>query len=185
MALATIRAPADVRVVSEDLLQLFNQQVTNELEASQLYLAASVWFDQADMIGMSKFMRRESDDERHHAILFIDFANKRNMHIRLDTVQAPDADWATPEEVWEDLLEGEKENTQALLKVADAAQKSQDHAMVAFLMPFHMEQVDSEDKLRTIVSKVRDENKTPGLLRQLDSELGLESSSHGGQTKSA
>jgi len=36
------------------------------------------------------------------------------------------------------------------------------------------EQVDSEDKLRTILSKVKEENQTPGLLRQLDTELGSE-----------
>jgi hypothetical protein len=35
-------------------------------------------------------------------------------------------------------------------------------------------QVDSEDNIRTILAKVRDENKTPGLIRQLDSELGQE-----------
>jgi len=37
-----------------------------------------------------------------------------------------------------------------------------------------MEQVDAEDKISTILAKVKDENKTPGLLRQLDHELGLE-----------
>lgn len=49
-----------------------------------------------------------------------------------------------------------------------------DHAVTTFLMPFHMEQVNAEDQLRTIVAKVCDENKTPGLLRQLDYELGSE-----------
>jgi hypothetical protein len=38
------------------------------------------------------------------------------------------------------------------------------------------EQVNSEDNLRTVIAKVGDENKTPGLLRQLDSELGQEAS---------
>ena len=35
-------------------------------------------------------------------------------------------------------------------------------------------QVESEAKISTIIAKVSDENKTPGLLRQLDHELGLE-----------
>jgi hypothetical protein len=33
-------------------------------------------------------------------------------------------------------------------------------------------QVNEMDKLRTILAKVKDENKTPGLIRQLDTELG-------------
>ena len=40
------------------------------------------------------------------------------------------------------------------------------------------EQVNSEDNLRTIVAKVKDENKTPGLIRQLDFELGQNGGTH-------
>ena len=84
-------------------------------------------------------------------------------------------DWATPEDLWEDVLASEIKNTQSLLKLNDAAASCHDHAVSSFLMPFHIEQVNSEDNLRTILSKVRDENKTPGLLRQLDTELGHQS----------
>lgn len=170
---ATLQPTSSIRVASDELLDLFNQQVTNELEASQLYLAASIWFDQRDLTGFSKYMLAESNDERSHALQFIEFSNKRNIPLKLESIQAPDvSSWNTPEQVWEALLDAEKENTLALLEVADAAVNCQDHAVNTFLMPFHMEQVDSEDKLGTILAKVRDENKTPGLLRQLDSELG-------------
>jgi ferritin len=49
-------------------------------------------------------------------------------------------------------------------------------SLTRFLLRFDQEQVNSEDNLRTILAKVRDENKTPGLLRQLDYELGQEAS---------
>lgn len=124
-------------------------------------------------------MRRESNDERGHALEFIDFANKRSIPIQLEDIEAPDSDWASPEELWGDVLQAEMDNTESLLAVGDAAAACSDHAVTTFLMPFHMEQVNSEDNLRTIVAKVRDENKTPGLLRQLDSELGQEAASHG------
>jgi hypothetical protein len=39
-----------------------------------------------------------------------------------------------------------------------------------------LEQVESEDHLGTILAKVRDEKKTPGLLRQLDGEIGADKS---------
>lgn len=78
--------------------------------------------------------------------------------------------------MWQDLLQAEEENTQALLQFASAAQKCEDHAITAFLQPYHLEQVESEDHLGTILAKVRDEKKTPGLLRQLDGELGADKS---------
>eukprot|EP00591_Stephanopyxis_turris_P000525 CAMPEP_0195525794 /NCGR_PEP_ID=MMETSP0794_2-20130614/26423_1 /TAXON_ID=515487 /ORGANISM="Stephanopyxis turris, Strain CCMP 815" /LENGTH=174 /DNA_ID=CAMNT_0040656333 /DNA_START=251 /DNA_END=775 /DNA_ORIENTATION=+ len=163
----------------EHLLELFNHQITNEMSASQLYLSASIWCDQRELIGMSAYMRKESEEERGHALQFVDFATKRDLPIFLEALNAQPCAWETPEQLWEDVLEAEKRNTQALYALADIAMDSHDHAVVAFLQPFHMEQIDSEDKLNTIIAKVRDENKTPGLLRQLDTELGLEAAGGG------
>jgi ferritin len=160
------------------MLALFNEQVTHELEASQLYLSASIWCDANDFPGMARFFLSESNDERGHALAMIEFANKRNIPVALSNLQAPDASWETPEDLWADILTSEMENTQALLKLGDEAAACRDHVTTAFLMPYHMEQVNAEDNLRTILAKVRDENKTPGLLRQLDSELGNQAKAH-------
>ena len=48
----------------DDLLKLFNEQVTNEFVASHLYLSASIWFETNDFEGMARYMRSESEDER-------------------------------------------------------------------------------------------------------------------------
>lgn len=57
---ATHPTATPARVVSEELLGLFNSQVTRELSASQLYLSASVWCDQRDLIGMASFVSFKS-----------------------------------------------------------------------------------------------------------------------------
>uniref|UniRef100_A0A7S2HAW9 Ferritin n=1 Tax=Helicotheca tamesis TaxID=374047 RepID=A0A7S2HAW9_9STRA len=159
----------------KELERLFSLQVTNEMAASQVYLSASIWCDQNDLVGMASFMLSESSEERDHALAFVDFAMKRDIPVRLESVPAPPADWDTPEELWSDLMKVEKQNTAALMHLASVSQDVGDFAISTFLMPYHMEQVDSEDKLGTILAKVRDENQTPGLLRQLDTELGHES----------
>ena len=49
---------------------------------------------------------------------------------------------------------------------------------VCFLfLPMQQEQVESEDHLKKIISKVKDEMKTPGLIRQLDAALGEQAGS--------
>mmetsp|Transcript_16191 Transcript_16191/g.46516 ORF Transcript_16191/g.46516 Transcript_16191/m.46516 type:complete len:235 (-) Transcript_16191:54-758(-) len=169
--------PFSVGGPSEELLQLFSRQVTQEFSASQLYLSASIWFNRREWEGMAAYMLAESAEERGHALGFVDFANKRNIPIQLETIEAPDAQWESPEEVWADILKLEETNTASLLKVAEAANECQDYAVLAFLNPFHMEQVFAESKISAILAKVKDENKTPGLLRQLDHELGLEAGS--------
>ena len=137
-ALSATREPPTKRVVSEELLELFNEQVTNELAASQLYLSASIWCDHNDYTGMASFMRRESEDERSHALAFVDFANKRNIPLQLQQLDAPNGQWASIEELWSDVLVAEEQNTAALLRLGDAAAACMDHAVSTFLMPYHM-----------------------------------------------
>jgi ferritin len=134
--------------------------------------------DKQDLVGMAAFLRGEAEDERGHALEFIDFANKRNIPIRLETLEAPGQDWKNVEELWSEILDAEQENTNALLALDDAACDCKDHAVTAFLQPFHLEQVNSEDHLSVILAKVKEENRTPGLIRQLDTELASEASSH-------
>jgi ferritin len=153
------------------LLATFNEQVTRELTASQLYLSASLWCRRQDLVGMAAYMREESDEERGHAMSLIDFANQRNFKIELQPLEAPPRQWENVLALWESLLEAELENTRALNHLADLADDAHDHSLSALLDPFHMEQVESEDALRTMVAKIADEGQTPGLLRQLDSEL--------------
>lgn len=172
--------PFSIGGPSDELLDLFNNQVTNEFSASQLYLSASIWFDQRDWEGFASYMLAESAEERGHALQFVDFANKRNIPLTLQSVPAPNSEWQSPEDVWKEILELERTNTRSMLRIAEAANRCQDFGVLAFLNPFHMEQIDSESNISTILAKVIDEKQTPGLLRQLDHELGLEAGAGGG-----
>lgn len=122
---------------SDQLLDLINDQVTNELSASQLYLSASLWCERKDLCGMADYMRSESAEERSHAMGFLDYANKRDFPIELDELEAPNSSWDSVQDLWESLLRAEEINTHALLKLADAANEYGDHATTAFLMPYH------------------------------------------------
>lgn len=48
---------------------------------------------------------------------------------------------------------------------------------MAFLDPFHVEQIEAEDKVGAILSKLQ---QAPELLRQIDHELGLEAEEEAG-----
>jgi len=172
----SIASASSLAEPSEELLNLFNKQVTQEFIASQVYLSASIWFDQNDWEGMAAYMRAESAEERVHGLGFVDFANKRNIPLELQAIPAPAScgAWSSPEDVWQSILELEQTNTRSLLNLAEAANACHDFAVLAFLNPFHLSQVNEEDKIGSILAKVTDENRTPGLLRSLDGELGGE-----------
>ena len=122
---------------SEQLVQLYNQQIANELGASQLYLSASIWAEQNELVGMAAYLRTEANEERSHALEFIDFAHKREFDVRLGALAAPPRGWDTVEDLWKAVLEAEKTNTEALKALHDAAIDDRDHALTGFLEPFH------------------------------------------------
>lgn len=157
----------------DQLHKLFNSQITNEMNASQLYLSASIWFSEQELTGMASFTRTESQEERAHALELVDFALKCDYPVDLEALAAPHSRWKSIEDLWVDLLEAERSNSRSLFRLADAAHECQDHALLTFLQPFHTEQVDAVADLKTIVAKVREETKTPGLIRQLDTEMSV------------
>lgn len=128
---------ASPRVASDELVDLINAQVSKELTASQLYLSASIWCESIDLAGMASYMRSESNEERDHAIGFLDYVKKRDFAIQLEALEAPKTGWKSVQDLWESLLEAEQDNTQSLLELADVAQDCSDHATTAFLLPYH------------------------------------------------
>ena len=63
--------------MSEKLAKAFSEQVTMELSSSVAYLQMSAWFDSFDLPGMASWMRIQSEEERQHALRFMDFVLDR------------------------------------------------------------------------------------------------------------
>ena len=125
---ATVTAPPPPTsgTPSQELLDLWSNQVSVELSASQLYLSASIWFRARDMDGMAAWMLGESGEERGHGLEILEFAMKKNFPVQLKPLDAPRSDWETPVQVWEDILKAEQTNTQNLLKLAAIADQCGD-----------------------------------------------------------
>lgn len=168
---AVTAAAATATTPSTELLNLWSNQVSVELSASQLYLSASIWFRSRGMPGMAAWMLEESDEERGHGLSILEFAMKKGFDVELQPLEAPRKDWSNPIEVWQDILKAEQTNTQNLLRLAAVADQCGDYGCMAFLDPFHVEQIEAEDKVGAILNKVQ---RAPGLLPQLDYELGKE-----------
>ncbi|KAL7564577.1 hypothetical protein ACA910_017924 [Epithemia clementina (nom. ined.)] len=161
---------------SQELLDLFSRQVSQELYASQVYLSAHIWFTAQEYSGMAAWALEESGEEREHGLSILKFANKRRFPVKLNPLPAPKSDWQSIVEVWQDILSLEQQNSQSLLNVAAAADRCHDYASLSFLGPFHEEQIDAEAKISKILAKIR--HASPELLRQVDHDLEEEEDDH-------
>lgn len=54
--------------------------------------------------GLYKFFKKCSDEEREHALLFLEYMNKRGGQIIIEKIDAPKQCYATPKEALTDAL---------------------------------------------------------------------------------
>ena len=97
--------------------------------------------------------------------------------MKLEPLAAPQSEWSSPAAVWETILGLEQQNTRNLLNIAQAADACGMYGVKAFLDPFHVEQIEAEDKVGGILAKVQGASDT--LMWELDHALGLEAEEEG------
>lgn len=71
-----------------------NRQINMELTASYVYMSMAHHFDRDDVAlpGFSKFLKKNSDEEREHAQKFMKYLNDRGGRILMRDVAKPEKD---------------------------------------------------------------------------------------------
>uniref|UniRef100_A0A1I7W9I9 Ferritin n=1 Tax=Heterorhabditis bacteriophora TaxID=37862 RepID=A0A1I7W9I9_HETBA len=131
--------------------------VNIELYASYVYLSMSFYFDRDDValpniskfsISNSRWFRKQSDEEREHAIHLMKFQNTRGGRVMLQAVNKPEKDeWGTALDAFKAALALEKFNNQSLLELHSLASTNNDAHMSDFLEEKYL----NEQKLHTLL----------------------------------
>ena len=138
-------------LISQKLAGKINEQVTHEFGASQTYLAMACMFEQMGLANLAKFFRRQSDEERGHALKFIDFLLAAGAGVKLEAVPAPPAGWDSPLAALEAALEHEKRVTAQINALVDLARENRDHNADKLLLWFTDEQVEEVSTMEQLV----------------------------------
>lgn len=131
----------------EDCEEALNQQINTELYASHVYLSMAYYFDRSDVAlpGLHHYFKKASDEEREHAMKFMQYQNKRGGSIALTTINAPQSnDWSSAKDAMSAALELEKQVNVKLLDLHTLASRHNDPHLLDFLETEYLqEQVDS------------------------------------------
>jgi len=169
-----------------EVLQLLNDQVSNEMTASLVYMTMASHFnsERHDRPGFAKFFRKASEEEREHAMKISDYLNKRGSSVTGMSVQMPTVySWENGLLALQDALALENKVTDQLMQIHDNASKVGDGSLTNFLeSEFLEEQVESIRQLRRYINtleymmhshKQRHENKQ-GMLAEYMFDLQLQ-----------
>lgn len=136
-----------------------NKQVNIELYVSYVYLSMSYHFSRDDVAlhNIAEWMKKQSDEEREHAMKFMKYQNMRGGRIVLQNVQKPEKDeWGSPLEAFQAALDLEKFNNEALLQLHDLASNQKDPEMCNYLEDnFLRDQVESIEEISKIITNLK------------------------------
>jgi len=125
-----------------------NEQIKWEMYSANLYLAMSAYLQDAGLTGFSHWMRIQYQEETAHALKFYDFLLSRGGQVTMLSIDAPD-------EIFEETLSHEQEVTRRINELVHLAKEERDFATDIFLQWFVTEQVEEEESVKDIISKLR------------------------------
>ena len=74
----------------EKVIKLLNEQIQKEFYSAYLYLDMSNFYYDKNLSGFGNYYQVQAQEERDHAMLFIQYLLNNNIAVKLGTIQAPD-----------------------------------------------------------------------------------------------
>ena len=149
-----------------------NEQIKHEFYSAYLYLSMAGSFEAAGLSGFCHWMRKQSEEEREHAMKFFDFLLDRGERVQLQAIDQPPSSFRSPLDTFEQALEHEKEVTAHIHELYDLAMQEKDYPTQVLLNWFVAEQVEEVKSATEIVEKLRMAGENSTALLLLDMELG-------------
>ena len=152
--------------------EAINEQIKHEFYSSYLYLSMAGSFEVANLPGFAHWMRKQSEEEREHAMKLFDFLLDRGERVQLLPLDQPPNAFRSPLDTFEQALDHEKGITSRIHGLYDLAVQEDDYPAQVMLNWFVAEQVEEEKAASEVVERLRMAGDDGAALLLLDRELG-------------
>lgn len=159
-------------MLDKKVVQLLNQQVNKEFYSAYLYLDFSNYYYNQGLDGFGNWYKIQAQEERDHALLFIQYLQNNGEEILLEMIAKPDVKLTSAKTVLEEGLKHEQYVTSLIHTIYDAAYSVKDFRTMQFLDWFVKEQGEEETNAENLVKKYELFGDDPKSLYLLDNELG-------------
>lgn len=158
-------------MLSNRIEELLNKQVELEAASSQYYLAMASFAEVKGYNGVSGFLYKHSDEERHHMLKLIKFINERGGHAIVPELKQPPKTFEGITEIFEKLLDHEIEITEKINELVATTLEEKDYTTHNFLQWYVSEQIEEEALARTIMDKLKLIGNDKGGLYMFDRDI--------------
>jgi ferritin len=142
-------------LISPTLAKAFNEQIGHEFGASMQYVAIAAHFSARGLTLLSKLFLEQSDEEKQHAMKFVQYLLDTKGDLRIPAIAAPVPTFASALEAVQAALNWEREVTRQITGLMDLAVKDNDYLAQSFLQWFIDEQLEEVVKMDRMLSVIR------------------------------
>ena len=142
-------------LISKELEAAINQQVSNEFGASMQYVCIAAYFDSDDLEQLASFFFRQAEEEREHAMKFVDYVLEAGGKVHIPAIPATNSDFESAEAAVRAALDWEVEVTNQINAIMDIAVGQKDYIGQNFLQWFVTEQLEEVSTMSTLLNVVR------------------------------
>jgi len=146
-------------LISEKLSKKMNEQIGNELGASNQYLNIAAHFDSEALPELANFFYLQADEEREHALKFLHYLVEAGASVAIPAVAAPQSAITSAVHAFQLSLDWEMEVTSQINNLMRIAVEENDFISQEFLRWFvseQLEEVSSMEELLQVVKRAGD-----------------------------
>lgn len=142
-------------LISKAMNAAINEQVGNELAASNQYVAIAVYFDSEGLPVLAKHFYKQAAEERDHAMRFVKYLVDADADVKIPAVPAPKVGFTGAEAAVKLSLDSEMRVTKQINTLMDRAISEGDHSSKNMLEWFVAEQREEVTSMDTLLRMVR------------------------------
>lgn len=159
-------------MLDKKVVELLNNQVNKEFYSAYLYLDFSNFYYNQGLEGFGNWYKVQTQEERDHALLFIQYMQNNGEQVILGAIEKPDVELSSAKNVLLETLKHEQYVTNLIHTIYDAAYSVKDFRTMQFLDWFVKEQGEEENNAENLIKKFELFGEDAKSLYMLDNELG-------------
>ena len=158
-------------MLSKQIKDALDEQIKNEYFSSYTYLSMAAYCESINMQGFANWMRKQSEEELTHAMRLFDYVTDRDERVDLKAIAKPASKFKNLKEMFQMVLDHEREVTGMINNLYEQAISENDHATAVELQWFITEQVEEEKSANEILDKLKLAGDSGSALLILDTQL--------------
>ena len=159
-------------MIGTKVKEILNEQINKEFYSAYLYLAMCTHLSDVGLYGFSKWCEIQSREEIDHGMILVEYLLKHKEKIELKSINSPQMCFDSPLEVFEQIYNHEREITTSIDYIATKTDDECDFATRNFIDWYLKEQIEEEDQVLKIISKLKAFGTEKSALYLMDKELG-------------